>query len=182
MTNSSTIPAEHEGVYGTAEDGRAFIRFQRTLGHSPERVWAALTEPEQIVTWLCHRAEIDPRVGGHIAMWLGSTADTKPPLRGAITVFDPPTVLESDHDDGSTLRWELQPHSEGCVLTFTDTRPADERASNAVRAGWHLRMELLPPALDGQPADWVALDATRNEHGVIARIEEIYWHYRNQPR
>ena len=181
-SKTSSILAEHEGVIGTEGDGREFIRFERRLKHPVERVWAALVEPEQIVEWLCHRVEIEPKVGGPFAMWLGGTDEEQPEETGSITVFDPPHVLESSGASGSTLRWELRPDDAGCVLTFTDTRPAGERASNSVRAGWHLRMELLPEALDGRPVDWVSLDATRTENGAIARIEEIFWHYRNQPR
>ena len=35
---------------GTAQplDGRSLIRFERRYPHSMERVWAALTEPEQL--------------------------------------------------------------------------------------------------------------------------------------
>ena len=174
-------PAD-EGVIGQHDDGRAFIRFERHLNHPVERVWASLTEPDQITQWLCHRVEVEPKVGGRFAMWLGAIDEEKPEAGGRITVFQPPHVLESAEEDGSTLRWELRPKGAGCLLIFTDTRPLDERASNSVRAGWHLRMELLPQALDGHPTDWVAVDATRSEHGIVARIEEIYWHYRNRPR
>jgi uncharacterized protein YndB with AHSA1/START domain len=182
MANSPAIAPEHEGMTGTQDDGRAFIRFERQLRHPVERVWAALVEPEQIIEWLCWRVHIEPRVGGQYTMWLGEAGGEKPEEVGRITVFEPPRVLEADGADGGTLRWELRPDGAGCVLTFTDMRPLGERASNSVLAGWHLRMELLPEALDGRPTDWVALDATRTEHGSIARIEEIYWHYRNQAR
>ena len=180
-TNSPITPAD-EGVIGEHNDGRAFIRFERHLDHPVERVWASLTEPDQIIQWLCHRVEIEPKVGGHFTLGLGATDGEEPEETGQITIFEPPHLLESAEDDGSTLRWELRPQGTGCLLTFTDTRPLGERASNSVRAGWHLRMEQLPEALNGRPTDWVALDATRTEHDAIARIEEIYWHYRNQPR
>src|SRR6476620_9774162 len=38
---------------GTAQplDGRSLIRFERRYPHSMERVWAALTEPEQLQQW-----------------------------------------------------------------------------------------------------------------------------------
>lgn len=182
MTDSPAIAPEHDSAIGTREDGRAFIRFERRLSHPIDRVWAALVEPDQIIEWLCHRVEIEPRVGGQYTMWLGEVGGEKPEEVGQITVFEPPQVLEADGADGGTLRWELRSDGAGCVLTFTDVRPPGERASNSVRAGWHIRMDQLPEALDGRSMDWVGLDATRSEHGVVARIEEIYWHYRNQAR
>ena len=38
---------------GTAQplEGRSLIRFERRYPHSMERVWAALTEPEQLQQW-----------------------------------------------------------------------------------------------------------------------------------
>ena len=180
--DSKSIAPADEGVVGTDDDGRAFIRFERHLRHPIDRVWVAISEPAEIVGWLCQKVEIEPKVGGQFTMWLGSADEQKPPEVGVITVFDPPHVLEAQFEDGSSLRCELRPAEAGCTLTFIDTRPPGERAGNSIRAGWHIRMEQLPSALDGQSTDWAALDATRSEHGIVARIEEIYWHYRNQPR
>jgi uncharacterized protein YndB with AHSA1/START domain len=173
-----TIASEHDGTIGVHEDGRAFIRFTRTLPHPVARVWEAITRSDEMESWLAHRVAIEPRAGGRLSLWVGNL-DNPRATQYAISVFDPPHVLEAvgQGTDG-TLRWEVRPTDGGCELTFSDTRPAGERASNSARAGWHFRMELLLDALDGTPADWAALDATRDEHGVIARIAELYRHYR----
>ena len=55
-----------------------------------------------------------------------------------------------------------------------------EKSRRSIVAGWHLRMELLEEALRGTPADWAALDASRDERGIVARIAEIYVHYKNR--
>lgn len=135
-----------------------------------------------MVEWLGYQAEIDAREGGRLAIWLGAPGD---PGSAAytITVFDPPHVMEMEGgaEDG-VLRWELRPRGKGCTLTFTHTLLPDERAEHLVIAGWHFLLDQLPHALDGSPADWEALEATRTESGFMARFEELYRHYRSQPR
>ena len=37
-------------VYAT-DDGRVAIRFVRLLPHPPEKVWRAITDPEQLAAW-----------------------------------------------------------------------------------------------------------------------------------
>lgn len=177
------ITADHDGVIGTTEDGRAFLRFERHLDHPVERVWEAISDPSELEQWLAHRVELEPRVGGRFVLHLGGPNNDEVPTPGEVTVFDPPSVLEAvgGGEDG-VMRWELAPDGAGCRLTFTHTLMPGERPRNSVLAGWHFLHDQLPAALAGQPVDWHALEATRTEHGNLARIEEIYWHYRNQPR
>jgi uncharacterized protein YndB with AHSA1/START domain len=40
-----------DGEVDTCSDVTVVLRFHRHLTHPPERVWAALTEPEQIAAW-----------------------------------------------------------------------------------------------------------------------------------
>jgi uncharacterized protein YndB with AHSA1/START domain len=183
MTAETTpIAPGHEGVIGAHEDGRAFIRFERRLDHPVERVWAALTEADRLIEWLGHQAEIDPREGGRLAIWLGGPGDPGS-AEYTITVFDAPHVMEVEGGgEAGVLRWELRSLGKGCTLTFTHTLLPGERPENLVLAGWHVLLDQLPDALDGSPADWVALEATRTDSGFMARFEEIYGHYRNQPR
>lgn len=177
------IAADHDGVIGTTEDGRAFLRFERQLAHPVDRVWKAISDATELQQWLAYRVELEPRVGGRFVLHLGGPNTDEVASPGEVTVFDPPHVLEATGgDEGGVLRWELEPTGEGCRLTFTHTLMPGERPQNSVLAGWHFLHDQLPEALAGRPADWHAHEATRTEHGHIARIEEIYWHYRNQPR
>ncbi len=177
-----TFPAEHDGVISTDAAGRAVLRFERELHHSVQRLWAAITNPDEMTAWLAHKVEIDPKVGGNLRLWLGDSRSVEPVQAGTISVFDPLETLEAVFDDGSTIRFELQESNTGCRLVFSDTRPIGQRGENSVLAGWHLRMDLLPDALNDQPVDWLRLDADRDEHGFVAAIAEIYWHYQNQER
>lgn len=181
MTTREFPPAA-DGMTTIAPDGRAVIRFERQLRHSVERVWSALTTPSEMEAWLAFRARLEPNVGGELSIWLGDSRSESPVLGGKVTVFDAPNAFEAEMDDGSRLRFELSATDEGCQLVFTDTRPVGERARNSVLAGWHLRMDLLNPALNGTRADWLAIDNSRDENGFVAEIAQIYWHYRNQPR
>jgi len=181
-TPSVSIAPEHEGTITTNESGRAVLTFVRHLDHHIERVWAGLTQPDQITKWLAYRATIELEVGGRYELWLGGSDAEAPVAGGTITEVEPERVLQSEMNDGSVLRFELAPRGENCTLTFTDTRPEGERGSNSVLSGWHIRMDQVGPALDGDVMDWLALNADRDEHGFIRAIADIYWHYRNQTR
>ncbi len=176
------FPPEDDGTTITSPDGRAVIRFERQLCHPAERVWSAVTVPAEMQAWLAFKARLEPHVGGELSLWLDDSRSDSSAFSGKVTVFDPPRCLEAEMDDGSRLRFDVSPTAEGCQLVFTDTRPVGERAANSVLAGWHLRMDLLDPALNGASADWLAIDNTRDENGFVAEIVELYWHYRNQPR
>ncbi len=182
--NSSApqIQSEDEGVIGTSEDGRATIRFERRLDHSADRVWRAVSDPTEMQRWLAYRARVDLRVGGSHDLWLGGSDSEAPVQHGTITVLEIGSVIQVDYDDGSTLRWEVHPDGTGARLIFTDARPVGERARNSVLAGWHIRVEHLPRALQGVALDWQGLDRDRDANGYIQPIAEAYWHYRNRSR
>ncbi|MGH3993115.1 MAG: SRPBCC domain-containing protein [Pseudonocardiaceae bacterium] len=44
--------------------GQPAVRFQRRLAHPVERVWRAVTDPEQLGSWFPCRVEVDLRPGG----------------------------------------------------------------------------------------------------------------------
>ncbi|HET6399224.1 MAG TPA: SRPBCC domain-containing protein, partial [Candidatus Thermoplasmatota archaeon] len=57
---------------GPADAGRS-LRFERLLAHPPERVWAALTSPEDLKQWMpAQEVRIEPHAGGTIAGHLPS--------------------------------------------------------------------------------------------------------------
>ena len=49
-----------DGTHETLDDGRHRLRFERHLRHPIDRVWRALTEPDEIEAWLA-RADVDLR-------------------------------------------------------------------------------------------------------------------------
>ena len=71
-------------------------------------------------------------------------------LNGTISRLDPPRLLEIDSDIFGQLRFELFAENDGCLLRFSDTfeSPPDMLAQSM--AGWHMHLEHLEQALDGE--------------------------------
>ncbi|HLZ57346.1 MAG TPA: SRPBCC family protein [Ktedonosporobacter sp.] len=159
---------------GTVEtrDGAHILRFVRYFHHPIEEVWAALTEPEQLAAWLAE-AQIEPRQGGRVQLrWLntdehGNAATLV--MHATITQLDPPRLLEYAGDLHGMLRFELKETTDGCVLTFSNTLPASHTRLRESLAGWHVHLDFLAEALQGQSVDWL--------HWPIDRWTRHYEHY-----
>src|SRR5436853_345373 len=82
----------------------------RHLAHPIERVWAALTEPDQLLAWWGD-ADVDLVEGGRFTMrWLNADDQgNSPVMHATITRLDPPRLLETSGDIHGVLRWELRP-------------------------------------------------------------------------
>src|SRR5712692_2566302 len=130
---------------GTVEeiDGRAVIRFDRRFGHPVDRVWDAITRPEQISKWWCGVNEVKLELveGGEFVM----------DMRGG-----PPELVEA-------IRTSFPEEPEPLVTNWTVLRvepphvfePARTRAvESGYLPGWHLCLELLRELLDRRPVDW----------------------------
>ena len=148
-------------------DNRNRLRFSRLLMHAPEKVWRALTEPDQLAAWF------PDRLVGELTS--GSTLRFEPSVPG-IPAFDgrvitaePPRVLEFLWGD-DTLRFELVAEGDGTRLTFTDT--FDELGKSARDgAGWHACLDELACALDGVALPWDRVAHWREIYpGYIARF------------
>jgi uncharacterized protein YndB with AHSA1/START domain len=173
---TSNTASKQEGL-GTVEerDGRRALRFERVLDHPVDRVWSALTEPEQLKGWLAAAEELDLVEGGTVVLRWQTTGnreewesygvilpddfdpEVEDVVHGTITAVDPPRLLELDTDRFGILRWELRDQGSGCALTFinvvTDELPDEMTAQ--VLAGWHSHLDTLADALAGSPRlDW----------------------------
>jgi uncharacterized protein YndB with AHSA1/START domain len=127
------------------EEGRAILRFERILAHPPERVWRALTEPGELSAWHPTPFALEPIVGGAIGFLPPPGAPAMPD--GTLTAYEPPWLLAHTWGEDS-LRWELQPHPSGSVLTLTHTF-GDRLKAARDAAGWHLCLDALSRTLDG---------------------------------
>lgn len=157
-----------EGTEGTLyeENGRYVLRFERRLSHPPERVWAAITDPEELCGWFPQGVEYEGEMtaGGKMRFhW--DEEDEEPPFGGEILAFDPPRLFEYTWDD-QVLRFELRPEGEGCVLIFTDTMN-DREGVDANAAGWHACLDALMALLDGRLLE-------RSSQERSAGLREVY--------
>ncbi len=125
---------------GTLEtiDGRPALRFERRFPHSVERVWRAITEPAELERWFVVRPEWTPAAGETF-----EAMDEK----GEITEFAPPHLFAYAWG-GESLRFELRPDGDGCVLVFVHV--FDDRSRGAQHAaGWHVHFDRLDAFLEG---------------------------------
>jgi uncharacterized protein YndB with AHSA1/START domain len=155
--HATTHPAD--GALETRE-GRHVMRFERRLAHPVERVWSALTEPEELRAWLAD-ADIELVPGGAVQLrWLNTDDQgDRAVMNGTITALEPPRLLEIESDIHGVLRWELDGENRATRLVFTVSVPAPNDALTLVRAGWHIHLEHLADALDGRPVDWPRWDS-----------------------
>lgn len=134
-------------------DGEYVLRFARRLLYSVDTVWQALTDPAKLGRWLA-QAEIDLVPGGRVTMRFDNTGII---CRGEITEIEPPHLLahswSSQGAANARLRWELNPHPEGCflVLAYVLSQP-DHLAM--IAAGWHAHLDMLELMLAQLPAPW----------------------------
>jgi uncharacterized protein YndB with AHSA1/START domain len=107
------------------EDGPK-LRFERRYNHSVERVWRAITDPDELRHWF----PVDEQ-----------------PIE--VTESEPPRLLAGNWY-GTQLRFELTPDGDGCVLVFTHA--FDDRATSARdAAGWDACFTRFEALLDGEP-------------------------------
>jgi uncharacterized protein YndB with AHSA1/START domain len=146
----TTIPKA--GSVGRLADGRSYVVFERRLPHSIERVWAALTEPDQLANWF-PGFTLEAKQGGRFEIRFGGDCAGPAHLSGTVSRFEPPTVLEC-----GSMRFELERCDDGCLLRFSDvlsfegTRSRTE-ITNAVLGGWHRYLDSLEDALLGRVVD-----------------------------
>ncbi|MPY93704.1 MAG: hypothetical protein GEV08_11780 [Acidimicrobiia bacterium] len=129
------------------------LRYERRLAHSPQKVWRALTESDQLRHWMPCDLVGERREGAALQLpfWPAQVERygiEEPALHGEIRVWRPPEVFEWTWDT-DVLRWELQPDGRGTVLTFTTWfgQPDAAAAANAA-AGYHVCLDQLAELLD----------------------------------
>jgi uncharacterized protein YndB with AHSA1/START domain len=127
------------------QGGRTLLRFERVLRHPPERVWSALTEPQELAAWHPSPGEFEPREGGTVRY----SAQTKVPdlPDGEVTDWEPPRLLGYTWGDDH-LRWEVREHDDGSLLTLTHSFDDHFKVARDA-AGWHVCLDRLTSMLDG---------------------------------
>ena len=145
--------------YGTitrVDAAHATIRFERRLSAPIERVWAAITDPGQLATWLA-TSSIDLRAGGKVEH-VFDPADPGGQVNGTILRIEPMTVLEYAWrflgEPDSILRYDLVADGETTVMTLTHRLLGIDQVSG-YGAGWHAYLDALAAVLARTEApDW----------------------------
>ncbi|SDS22032.1 SRPBCC family protein [Microlunatus soli] len=141
--------------------GRWTLVYRQQFNHSPQAVWAALTDPDQLSAWAPYTADRDLGSTGPATLIMIDGPDRKR-LPATVIVADRPAVLEFDWG-GQLLRWELQPTTDGTELVLQHT--VDERDSlSSMAAGWHLCLLVADAALRGEPFGPITGEAAK-EYG-----------------
>ena len=102
-------------------DGAHTLRFVRRVDASPERVWRALTDSDELLAWTGMQLLVEPRVGGRVVAQPGE---------GWVFDFEPPHLLRFSAADPNnpehvkaakkawTISWELIPDGDGTRIIF----------------------------------------------------------------
>ncbi len=140
MTDRGTY-VEHEG--------RPAVRFERRYPHPAERVWAAVSESDELARWFPSQVEVEPRAGGRITF---SGDPNMPPSSGTVLAYDPPRRLAFTWG-GDELHLTVEPDgAAACTLTLLNVLEApDTAARNA--AGWAVCLAELDKDLSDGSAD-----------------------------
>lgn len=143
-----------DGVFEQTESGY-LLRFERYLRHPPEKVWRFLTEPDRLLDWLA-AAEVNLTEGGSVVLsWQNTDTEGNSAIaRGTITRLDPPRLIEIDTDIHGLITWRLDTDGAGCLLRLSVRHDLPDEYLVIVLAGWHVHLDFLEDALDGQAVDW----------------------------
>ncbi len=150
-------PADAEA----AADGRWTLVFTRDLRHPPEKVWAALTEPDRVSRWAPFTTDRDLGQVGDATLRM-IDGDTAVDVTGSVLRADRPERLEYLWG-GDLLRWDLEPTGTGTRLVLRHT-VADQGMVAPIAAGWHLCLRVAERLLDGAPIPPIRGADARN-HG-----------------
>lgn len=143
------------------------VRFQRLLPGTLDRVWEFLVDGDKRARWLAGGIT-EQHVGGKVTLefhnaGLSTLPDDPPPEKyadlpermnyaGVVTACEPKTLLShtwmGDDGENSEVTYQLEPQTEGVLLTLTHRRLADEMLLG-VLGGWHTHLDILDHLLQG---------------------------------
>jgi uncharacterized protein YndB with AHSA1/START domain len=127
-------------------DGRPAVRFERIYDHPVARVWAAVTDPDEMRHWFpSPEIEYDARTGGSITVSGDPYSPT--PKSSRVLVWEPPHRFAFEWEDDE-LHLTLSEHARGCRLELVNILSTPGAgARNA--AGWEMCLDLLDQVVAG---------------------------------
>lgn len=124
----------------------------KQLRHSPDTVWDALTDPDQLREWAPFDADDSLGEAGNSVTLTTVGAPSPHVTETTVTRADRPTLLEYTWGNFN-MRWQLEPvrsgKKTGTKLTLWTNIDRTHMAMGA--AGWQICFEVLDRFLDGDP-------------------------------
>lgn len=143
------MPGPAAGVKVRKNEGDQWtLILVRNLKHSPEKVWAALTDPKQLSEWAPFDADANMGTAGKTVNLTTVGAPSPHVVATEVKRADAPKVLEYNWGGGD-VRWELEPQGNGTKLTLWAN--IDRRWISMGAAGWHICLDVMDHLLDGDP-------------------------------
>lgn len=134
----------------TREGDAVVATFSRLLDDTIDRVWTALTAPEEIVNWMAP-GTIELRQGGRAQL---EFVDSGIVIDSIVSAIEPRSLLEYSWSGPGEplrpLRWEIKPEGDAVRLMLSLKVPANEDAGRSA-AGWDAHLEMLAATLAGVP-------------------------------
>lgn len=126
------------------EEG-CIARYERHFNHPVERVWARLTDNEQLNEWFAELSIDDLRVGGLVKF------DMRDGTFEEMRILDLETNAVLEYEWGADrVRFELYPEGEGCRLLMMETITSINDHTHKDLAGWHVCLDVIGALLDGR--------------------------------
>ena len=135
------------GDLGTLVDDRT-IRFERRLAAPLDRVWHAVTDPDEMRSWFPSAVQGERKVGAPLRFPFDT--DVADAFTGEVTDWEPPRLFGFTWN-GDQVRIELDVDGDGTRLVFTH-RVYDPSIAARTGAGWHTCLANLDAHLGGPAA------------------------------
>lgn len=138
--------------------------FERQLADAPERVWAAITEPDQLEHWFPSKVSFDGglKPGMPITFTFRQQVLEEQPmtLSGQVKIVEPARRFAFTWGEDE-LDFELRPGEggSGCVLRLTVGLGDREKAARD-GAGWRVCLDQLERGLPGAPTQATGSEPT----------------------
>lgn len=149
MTSRDDFPLGPADNAHVEKDGERWVLvLRRELRHSPESVWEAITDPEQLREWAPFDADGPLDAAGNKVRLSTVGAPVPHETETIIERAERPLLLVYEWG-GSTMRWELTPTPSGTLLMLWTSIDRAYIAMGA--AGWHLCFAVMDRWLSGTP-------------------------------